>query len=109
MTTFKDVLDYVGTQATDAEVRALFSAGNARIKHTRALNAAANAATLAVGDEVELTGLKPKYLNGLRGTIDAKAGQSFEVKLDDDSRLLAGRYVRFNGLITVPASALKAV
>lgn len=114
MTTFQDVLEYVGNHATDDEVRALFTAGNARIKHVRALQAAAIAAEVKVGDTVVTAGLKPAYLNGLKGTIksvDRRPRRTdVTITLDEDSAFKAGTRYAWGGVMPgVPVSAITIV
>lgn len=114
MTTFQDVLEYVGNHATDDEVRALFTAGNARIKHVRALQAAAIAAEVKLGDTVTTAGLKPAYLNGLKGTIDfidrGSRRTNVTLNLDEDSAERAGTRYAWNGKMSgVPVSAITIV
>lgn len=110
MTTFSDVLEYVGNTATAEEVRALFDAGNARIKHVRALQAAAIAAEVKVGDMVRTGGLKPAYLNGLTGTVQSiEPGRRVNVtlKLDEASAAKAGTRYAWAGIMAgVPVSAI---
>lgn len=110
LTDFKDVLEYVGNTATAEEVRALFDAGNARIKHVRSLQAAETAAAVKVGDTVTTGGLKPAYLNGLTGTVksvDRRARRTdVTIDLDESSVGKAGRY-GWNGMLSgVPVSAI---
>lgn len=109
MTTFAEVLAFVGNEATDSQVRAIWDAGNARMKHVRSLAAAENLGNLQPGQTVRLQGLKPKYLNGLTGTVQAIEGSRIRVKLDDVSALAAGRYVQFDHTLLAPASAVSLV
>lgn len=103
MTTFQEVLDFVSS-ATEQEVRLLFDAGKRRTKTIRENTAAANAATLKVGDRVRTKGLSPKYLSGLPATVTRVDRTKISVEVDEGED--TGRYGRF---FTVPASALEAI
>jgi hypothetical protein len=113
LTTFREVLDYVGQAANDDEIRALFTAGNARIKQLRALDVAEKAATLKVGDAILTSNLKPAYLNGLSGTILSvdRSGRKVTatLRLDDASALQARHYASANMLSGVPIGSLTTV
>lgn len=69
MTSFQDVLTYVATQSTDAEIRALFNAGNARTKVLRSLAAAELTAQLTPGTRVRVKDIRPKRLQGVTGVF----------------------------------------
>jgi hypothetical protein len=111
--TFADVLTYVATTATADEVKALFAAGNARVKAVRAANAAVVSGLLEPGTSVELVNIRPAYLNGLTGTFvrlnDGRGKQRAIVQLDAASAAKAGRYAPDGKLAGVPVSALKIV
>lgn len=63
--------------------------------------------TLQPGDTVELTNLKPKYLNGTYCEVVERRGNKFKVHLSPgaDPRAL----VRFGGNVICPASCLRKV
>lgn len=109
MTTFDEAFAYIANEATEEQIRAIFHVGNARIKNLRAVTAAANIANLSPGTTVRLQNLKPKYLNGLTGTVQAVEGDKVRVKLDDVSALQAGRYVSFDHTLSAPASTVAIV
>lgn len=77
-----DVIGFVGSSATDSDLELITAAANQRHKHLGQVRAAA----IKVGDRVELRGLSPKYLNGLKGTV-LEAGKHYQVDLDADSVL----------------------
>lgn len=108
MTTFKDVIAYVTNEATAEEASALFTAANSRQRALRAATAAENIASLKPDTRVRTGGLKPKYLNGLTGSVVAIEGSNIRVKLDNVD--LAGRYAnRLDGTILAPASTLTEI
>lgn len=110
-TTFDVVLDYVAQHATREEIHALFNTGNARLKMLHAAEAASTAARLTEGATVELQGLKPKYLNGIRGTFVRMlpGGKAAAVQLSTEDAFLAGRYVAADNQLHAPLSALRIV
>lgn len=109
--TFADVLSYVATRATEAEIRQLGTAANAAIKALRAQTAAVVSAQLEPGTRIKLTGVRPQYLNGLTGTFvrmnDGRGKQRAIIQLDDESRRWARNYAPDGKLAGVPVSALK--
>jgi len=111
--TFADVLTYVATRATEAEIRQLGAAGNAAIKALRAQTAAVVGAQLVPGTRVRLSDVRPQYLNGLTGAfVSMKPGQGkprATIELDEESRRYAGRYAPDGKLTGVPVSALKII
>lgn len=110
MTTFSDVVAYVTNEATESEARALFDTVNSRLKALRAATAAENIANLKPDANVRLGGLKPKYLNGLTGSVVSIEGTRVRVKLDDQSYRTAGRYANpLDHTILAPASTLTLV
>ena len=109
MSDYATLLSYVATSATEAEVRGLFEVANQRLKTLRTTTAAENLASLQKDQVVRLSGLKPKYLNGLTGTVQGIEGSRVRVKLDDISALTAGRYVGFDHTLLAPASCLTLV
>lgn len=110
MTTFNDVLTYMRDSATESEASALFEAANARLRSLRAATAAENIASLKPDTEVRLSGLKPKYLNGLTGTVRSIEGSRVRVKLDDASYDTAGRYANpLDHTILAPAATVQLV
>jgi hypothetical protein len=80
-TSLSDVLSYVRNQSTRSDLDAIQDA----IKAARPRLAAEAAAKLSVGTEVTISGLSPKYLNGLRGNVVSIRGQRFDLQLDEAS------------------------
>lgn len=109
MSNFAEFLSYMATSATESEVRAVFEVGNQRLKTIRTVTAAENLASLQPGQVVRLGGLKPKYLNGLTGTVQSIEGSRVRVKLDDVSALTASRYVGLDHTLLAPASTVTLV
>jgi predicted RNA-binding protein with PUA-like domain len=90
--------------ANERELELLNDQIRNRYRTMRNLQARHALRTLQVGDQVRLTGLKPKYINGARGTIRGLRQTKFEVLLDD------GQYTgRFSRLVTVPATCLQKI
>lgn len=105
MTTIQDVLDFVALHADQPDIENIWAACKRRQKYLRDNRAASNAASLRPGDRVRLSGLSPKYLNGLTGeVVDVLGGTKVQVKLFDGTN-------RFQAGIpyTVPASCLTKV
>ncbi|SEB31813.1 hypothetical protein [Streptomyces melanosporofaciens] len=63
--TLESVIDFILNQADEGSVEKVFAAGNQRM--ATLINA--RAAQVTEGATVRLTGLKPKYLNGLQGEV----------------------------------------
>ena len=100
MNTLQDVCVFVFT-ADDHELDRLQTAFTERRKLLRATQAHEALVTFKVGDHVELQGLSPKYLNGATGKILRVEGTRFAVTLDRPVG-------RFNGVVRVPTSAVRA-
>lgn len=109
MSDYATLLSYVATSASEAEVRGLFEVANQRLKTLRTTTAAENLASLQKDQTVRLQGLKPKYLNGLTGTVQGIEGNRVRVKLDDVSAITAKRYVNFDHTLLAPASAVTLI
>lgn len=87
--TIEDVFEYVHGHADEEELDSLVEAFKARRKalsEKRALN-------VKVGTEVTLSGLSPKYLNGLAGTVETVNGSRADVRLNEEST----QRLRFKG------------
>jgi hypothetical protein len=104
--------------AFDDQLEALNSEIVARIKTWREIKA--NKAALAVyeGAAVELHGLSPKYLNGLKGVVKVKerSGKTVSVELDKKSGdlfyrrgFLFGEAAPHAQIVRVPARCCKVV
>lgn len=110
-TTFADVLTYVAQSATPDEVKALFTAGNARVKAVRAADSAVVAGLLTPGARVELAGIRPAFLNGLKGSFvkldDGRGKQRATIKLDDESLRYARQYAHNGQIGGIPVSSLR--
>jgi hypothetical protein len=96
------VLRLISTATAD-QVKQIFDASNRRAKEARAQASAEAAATLQIGDAVTLSGLSPKYLNGIRAVIRYRDGAKFGVEVVEEDQWQLRRYGRN---IVVPASAL---
>lgn len=84
-----DVKTFILTSATKDDLDAIFGAIKMRTSTLKAINAA----TVTVGAEAELTGLSPKYLNGLTGTVQTIRRERGDVLLDAKST----RALRYSG------------
>lgn len=87
--TIEDVFEYVHGHADEEELDSLVEAFKARRKalsQKRALN-------VKVGTEVTLSGLSPKYLNGMSGTVETVNGTRADVRLNEAST----RRLRYSG------------
>lgn len=65
-----DVRAYVNQIQTIDEIDAMFALLKARVNTLRVEAVAFNVATLSKGDRVRVRDIKPKYLNGVTGTLD---------------------------------------
>ena len=88
-TSLAETLSFILSKADDADIDRIYSAIRQRQQGLRAIKAAA----VSVGAEVALTGLSPKYLNGLTGTVKSINGQRCDVELDETSTMT----LRFSG------------
>jgi cell shape-determining protein MreC len=116
MTAFADVLAYITNEATADELRQLVAPINNRHKALREQLAVDALTELHEGDDVETSGIKPKYLDGLTGKFvrfdTSRRTKTYAVvKLDRVSVLQAGpRYVNpANDTIAVPLSSLRKI
>jgi hypothetical protein len=91
------VVDWIQSHATEAHIPAIIDAINNRQR----ANAAARAAAVENGQDIEIGHIKQRYLAGLRGTVVQKDARNAEIELDEDSteRL---RWDRKNKTILVP-------
>lgn len=81
MATFTDAISFITNNADADDLERILDAYKSRKKAL----AAVRAASVRKGSEVTLTGLSPKYLNGLSGVVHAVRGQRCDVKLDENS------------------------
>ena len=88
-TTLSDVLTYVISSADDSEVDLIIDAIQQRRKALRALAAA----SVRIGMETRISGISPKYLDGMRGEVVGINGKHADVLLDESST----RILRFKG------------
>lgn len=80
--TVNDVAEFITNAATEEDLDDVVNAVKARQKALRNLRAM----DVKPGVEVTLTGLSPKYLNGLSGTVqEGGRGQRVDVLLDSAS------------------------
>lgn len=77
----------------DEDMDIISDALRSRREHVRAVQMAKTAATLRAGDTVQVVGrIKPRYLIGLRGTVErVDAKRAYIMWLDSD-RFMAKRY-----------------
>ena len=79
-------MDFVQDGAYDKQLQDINRGLVERIKAVRALEASKATMTIRVGMNVELHGLAPKWLNGLKGTVTEKGrGTRVTVQLDEKS------------------------
>lgn len=64
-----DVINFIDKEATRAQLRVIFDAGNARYDTLRRLEAVANMDSMTPGTRVSIKDIKPKYLIGMTGTF----------------------------------------
>jgi hypothetical protein len=76
-----EVLSYIYSQTTPEDVSTIFQACKER---NRLLNSV-RAASVTKGSKVKLTGLSPKYLNGLKGEVTEITGAKCVIHLDPSS------------------------
>lgn len=102
--TYDDVIKFITTEADREQLTSIANAHNARTKILRSVQTAQAAATVKVGLAVELTGLKPKYLNGLKGKVTKVERERVQVELDEDSSttLQFTRQSRYHRIGTAP-------
>jgi hypothetical protein len=81
--TFADVAGYVYGQATPEELRQLNGLVVDKIRNDRKLVQATIMTQVKVGDRVRLTGLSPKYMNGLEVEVVGKAVSKLNVRFVD--------------------------
>jgi hypothetical protein len=92
------VIEAIDTGVMDGREDILIEALNRRRRAVSAIRAG----ELEPGDRIRLNGLRPKYLNGLVGTVQYRvANGKVSVKLDEDQD--TGRY---GHVITCPGSSL---
>lgn len=105
MTTLQEVVAAIDTFDRD-ELHVVLTAFKARDKYLRGAASRQALATFKVGDKVRLSGLSPKYLNGLTGEIKGREGDKFSVEFDEESAFMARRYGK---TVRVPPGCLVAV
>lgn len=91
--TAADAITFILSSASDADLKRIYAAAGQRRK---TLNQVASAG-IGVGDDVVLTGLTPRALNGLAGTVRAERKARMDVLLTDEStRMLASAGVKLS-------------
>ena len=75
--TLSAVLRFIMDDATERDLENINEALKIRTKALRSIRAA----NVKIGDQVCLTGLSPKYLNGLEGIIESATSKHAEVRL----------------------------
>jgi hypothetical protein len=104
----EDVVTAVGDMSPE-DLDLVQSMINLRRKLLREVKSAANQAEFGPGTRVVLTGIRPKYLNGLYGEVvrpSTRRAGDLEILIDEGDRLGAERYLSPAGTINVPAGAL---
>lgn len=76
-----DCIKWILTEASEEDIEQIYAAGKQRSGVIRALRAA----IVSVDMETQLSGLSPKYLNSMRGTIVSIKGKRADVRLDEKS------------------------
>jgi hypothetical protein len=92
-TKLSDVVEFVYTDATLADIERIHVATSARIKTLRAVRAA----SVEVGTLGKIVNIKPKALSGLVGTVTAiegSGGKQYATVLLDGASTNALRYAR---------------
>ena len=90
--TITDIVDFLHSQATEADLDVMIKA----IRNRRKALGDITAAAVKVGINVRLDVLSPKYLNGLTGTVSSIDSGRAHVDLDENSTdLLRERSKRF--------------
>jgi hypothetical protein len=107
-TTLSDVLGFISSTATTEDLAAISPLMNERRKILAKVEASLNKAVLVPGTKVRLSGLSPKYLNGLTGTVTGpgRRPNDLQVAFDDESKWHARR---FGTSVSCPANALTKV
>jgi hypothetical protein len=100
-----EVIAAIDTMDSD-DLGLVLDAYKARMKYVREASSRQAAATIKVGDKIRLSGLRPKYLNGLTGVVVSRNGDKFSVAFDDESKWASGRY---GDQVTVPAATLTVI
>jgi hypothetical protein len=107
-TSLADVIEFIVRTANLEDIDTIHQAARDRRTILGRVQASLTSSLLKPGDKVTLSGLSPKYLNGMTGTVVERKGGSgkpkFIVKLDDS----AGRYVS-DRPVGVPAQCLTKV
>jgi hypothetical protein len=78
---FREVLDFILDHASEEEIDRIWQAAQTRQKSLRSRAAA----VITVGQEVRLTGISPKYHEGLTGTVTKINGKHAAILLDERS------------------------
>lgn len=100
-------LVYLVENADDAEVRIIINALNRRAKVNRQMRTDEMRSKLQLTDEVRLKNMKPKYLNGTRGSvIGFEAGNKVRIRFADNVDPRALRRWGWEPLIHISALEL---
>lgn len=99
-----DICDTILASATEDDCDALFNTIRQRTQYLRTQKQMKLKNELSSGDRAILDGLKPKYLNGCRVTIESVTGFKALVRFDRNPRPQ-----RFGDTVTVPLSTLNPI
>lgn len=98
------IFDRIARGEFDGQLTQLFDALKDRRKYLHQQQGLENAATLRPGDRVLTSGLSPKYLNGLAGTVSPRpAAKAGSLMVDIDEAEFTGRYGKH---VSIPAGCL---
>lgn len=79
--TLSDVIEYVTDHADEQDLDRIYAAAKMRTKALRAKVAA----SVRVGADVSMTGISPKYFEGLTGVVTRIDGDRARVRFDERS------------------------
>lgn len=108
--TTSDIVNAILT-AEDYDEDKVVAAIKQRRATQRLISTAAKLQATKIGTQVALTGLSPKYLNGLRGKVTALRGKRVIVDLDEGSQhlLRISSAGRFSNPVNVPVDCTRTV
>jgi hypothetical protein len=106
-----EVIDAIASMGR-TDLGAVFEAYRARMREVRQYDSIVNKASMPPGTRVVTQNLKPRYLNGMRGTVadgPARRAEDIVVIVDEADRNGRERYVNpTTGQVGVPATCLRA-
>lgn len=96
------IVDYIESEADEAELRAILAAYSTGVRRTRALKVRNIRAELQEGDTIIFSAIKPKYLIGQQAKVLEILGDKAKVDMGQPVR-------RYSRIVTVPLSCIKKV